>query len=180
MVCDRCIRAVRGIFEREGVELVSVELGRVQTKDAIATDKIARIKYALADEGFEWLDDRKVRLVEEMKALIIQLVQQGELDEMKENLSIYLSSRLHRDYAQLSQLFSLIENTTVEQFFILQKIEKVKEWLVYNEYTLGEIAFRLGYSSVAHLSAQFKKVTGFTPSAFRQLKDHHRKPLDKI
>ena len=180
MVCDRCIRAVRGIFERGGVELVSVELGKVQTKQEIRADLIAQIRTALADEGFEWLDDRKVRLVAEMKALIIQLVQQGELDEMKENLSTYLSSRLHRDYTQLSQLFSQIENTTVEQFFILQKIEKVKEWLVYDEYTLSEIAFRLGYSSVAHLSAQFKKVTGFTPSAFRQLKDHHRKPLDKI
>jgi len=99
---------------------------------------------------------------------------------MKMNLSDQLASLLHKDYNYLSNLFSSVENTTIEQYFILQKIEKVKEWLVYDEFTLNEMAFKLGYSSVAHLSAQFKKVTGFTPSQFKKLKDHHRKPLDKL
>jgi AraC-like DNA-binding protein len=99
---------------------------------------------------------------------------------MNRNLSDYLSAKLHKDYHYLSTLFSSIENTTIEQYFILQKIEKIKEWLSYDEFTVSEMAFKLGYSSVAHLSAQFKKVTGFTVSQFRQLKEHHRKPLDKI
>lgn len=180
MVCDRCIKAVRGIFESEQINPQSITLGKVHTEETVPLEKLNRIKSALEAEGFEWLDDRKVRQVEEIRGLIIQLVQKGALDDMNENLSAYLSAQLHRDYAQLSQLFSSIENTTIEQFFILQKIEKVKEWLVYDEFTLSEIAYRLGYSSVAHLSAQFKKVTGFTPSAFKALKDHHRKSLDKL
>ena len=99
---------------------------------------------------------------------------------MKENLSEYLSRHLRKDYTYLSNLFSSVENTTIEQYFIQQKIEKVKEWLVYDELSLGEMAFKLGYSSVAHLSNQFKKITGFTPSQFKKLKDHHRKKLDSL
>jgi AraC-like DNA-binding protein len=99
---------------------------------------------------------------------------------MSFKLSTYLSAELHRDYNYISNLFSSVENYTIEQFFILQKIEKVKEWLVYDEISLSNMAFRLGYSSTAHLSAQFKKITGFTPSQFKQVKDHKRKELDKI
>src|SRR5690606_4354279 len=110
----------------------------------------------LAAEGFELLDDQKAKLVEEIKRSIIELVQDGELDEMNIRLSDYLAKKLHRDYHYLSTLFSSIDNTTIEQYFILQKIEKVKEWLAYNEYTLSEIAYKMGYSSVAHLSGQFK------------------------
>ena len=139
-----------------------------------------KIKSALETEGFVVLDDQKSKLVDEIKRHIIELVHYGNLDEMDKTLSAHLSGKLHKDYHYLSSLFSSVENTTIEQYFILQKIEKVKEWLVYDEFTLSEMAFKLGYSSVAHLSGQFKKVTGFTPSQFKQLKDHHRKPLDKI
>ena len=180
MVCGRCIKTVSGVFTAEGIIPASVELGFVKLNEPLLADKEQRIGNLLAAEGFEWLDDQKTKQVEEIKRVIIDLVHYGELDEMNKNLSEYLSQKLHKDYHYLSTLFSSIENTTIEQYFILQKIEKVKEWLVYNEFTLSEIAYKLGYSSVAHLSAQFKKVTGFTPSQFKSLKEHNRKPLDKL
>jgi AraC-like DNA-binding protein len=180
MVCDRCIKAVTGIFKDNHATIKEIRLGVVELEQELTRQQETAIKQTLAEEGFEWIDDQKARLVEKIKQTILQLVHYGELDEMKENLSQYLSSRLHKEYHYLSIAFSASENTTIEQYFILQKIEKVKEWLVYNEFTLNEIALRLGYSSVAHLSAQFKKITGFTPTAFRQLKDHNRKPLDSF
>jgi len=180
MVCDRCIKTVGTIFEREEIVPESVELGVVRLDDQLPPEKKKRIREQLTAEGFELLDDQKTKLVEEIKRIIIDLVHYSDLDELNKNLSDYLSEKLHKDYHYLSTLFSSAEKTTIEQYFILQKIEKVKEWLVYNEFTLSEMAFKLGYSSVAHLSGQFKKVTGFTPSKFKQLKDHHRKPIDKI
>ena len=180
MVCGRCIKVVTGIFQNAGVAPTSVRLGVVDIEKELTSEQMRQIKASLEAEGFEWLDDQKVKLVEKVKQEVLHLVHYGELDDMKQNLSDHLATRLHKDYHYLSSIFSSIENTTIEQYFILQKIEKVKEWLVYNEFTLSEIAFKLGYSSVAHLSSQFKKITGFTPSQFKQLKDHHRKPLDQI
>jgi YesN/AraC family two-component response regulator len=180
MVCGRCIKTVTEILQREGFNPRSVQLGVVQLEEEIPGDKEVKLRTLLAAEGFEWLDDQKTKLVEEIKRHIIELVHYGELDEMNNNLSDFLAEKLHRDYHYLSQLFSSVENTTIEQYFILQKIEKVKEWLVYNELTLSEMAYKLGYSSVAHLSGQFKKVTGFTPSQFKNLKEHHRKPIDNL
>ena len=121
-----------------------------------------------------------MKLIEQIKNEIINLVHYGDLDELAVNLSTLLSKKLLKDYNYLSNLFSSVENTTIEQYFILQKIEKVKELLVYGEQSLGEIAFKLGYSSVAHLSNQFKKLTGFTPSQFRQLETKNRRSLDSI
>ncbi|MCG2615556.1 AraC family transcriptional regulator [Terrimonas sp. NA20] len=180
MVCDRCIKSVRHIFEKMRIETEEIRLGVVYTKVAVPDAQVRSLKDALREEGFEWMDDQKAKMVELIKSLLIQLVQTAELDEMKGNLSAYLSKMLLKDYHYLSQLFSSMENTTIEQYFILQKIEKVKEWLVYDEFSVSEIAFKLGYSSVSHLSGQFKKVTGFTPSEFKQFKDHYRKPLDKV
>jgi len=180
MVCGRCIKTVSGILASEGIVPASVELGIVKLNQPLPDEKEQKIRNMLAAEGFEWLDDQKTKQAEEIKRTIIELVHYGELDEMNKKLSDYLSQKLHKDYHYISTLFSSIENTTIEQYFILQKIEKVKEWLVYNEFTLSEIAFKLGYSSVAHLSAQFKKVTGFTPSQFKSLKEHNRKPLDRL
>ena len=180
MVCARCIKTVTGIFHQAGITDAVVTLGKVSSARVIPAQTEQDIRQALEQEGFEVLDDQRVKKVKEIKTAIIELVHHGELDEMKEKLSAYLSSRLLKDYHYLSNIFSAVENTTIEQYFILQKIEKVKEWLVYDELTLNEIAFRLGYSSVAHLSAQFKKVTGFTPSQFKKLKDHHRRPLDSF
>jgi AraC family transcriptional regulator len=180
MVCGRCIKSVTAIFEQAGIVPERVELGIVRLKEGLTSEQVKKIKALLEAEGFVLLDDQKAKLVDDIKRIIIELVHYGNLDEMNENLSGYLAGKLHKEYSYLSNLFSSVENTTIEQYFILQKIEKVKEWLVYNEFTLSEIAFKLGYSSTAHLSAQFKKVTGFTPSQFRQLKDHHRKPLDQV
>jgi AraC family transcriptional regulator len=180
MVCDRCIRSVTGIFQSAGVKVKKVELGKVETEESPEPQKINELREALEAEGFAIIDDQRIQLTEKIKKLVVELVHYSQLDEMTENLSEYLSRQLHKDYTYLSNLFSSTENTTIEQYFILQKIEKVKEWLVYDELTLSEIAFKLGYSSVAHLSAQFKKITGFTPSQFRKLKDHNRQSLDKV
>lgn len=179
MVCARCIRSVKAVFEKAGVD-ASVQLGVVTLENALTEKQRTAIGQELNAEGFILLDDQKAKLVDKIKRTIIELVHYGELDEMNKNLSSYLAEKLNKDYHSLSSLFSSVENTTIEQYFILQKIEKVKEWLVYNEYTLSEIAFKMGYSSVAHLSGQFKKVTGFTPSQFKQQKDHSRRPLDQI
>lgn len=180
MVCDRCVKSVAGIFNSAGISINKIELGKVAVEEDLSILQMQQIRTALELEGFEIIDDHRLRLTEEIKKLIIELVHYKELDEMNENLSDYLASRLHKDYTYLSNLFSSIENTTIEQYFILQKIEKVKEWLVYNELTLSEMAFKLGYSSVAHLSNQFRKITGFTPSQFKKLKEHNRRKLDSL
>lgn len=180
MVCDRCIRTVQRIMQEAGVVARDIRLGEVETELPLTEIQEEQIRLALTAEGFEWIDNHKAQLVAQIKQLILALIRQGELDEMKEKLSVYLSRALHRDYHQLSSVFSEAENTTIEQYFILQKIERIKEWLVYNEWTLSEMALKLGYSSTAHLSAQFRKVTGFTPTQFKQLKEHHRKQLDKL
>ncbi|MBC7874105.1 MAG: helix-turn-helix transcriptional regulator [Ferruginibacter sp.] len=180
MVCPRCIKTVTGIFRDAGVTPGNVRLGSVEIDKPVTSNQEQVLRKALETEGFEWLDDQKIKLVEKLKQEIIRLVHYSELDEMKENLSDHLAAKLHKDYHYLSSIFSFVENNTIEQYFILQKIEKVKEWLVYNELTLNEMAFKLRYSSGAHLSGQFKKVTGFTPSQFKKLGDHHRKPLDQL
>ena len=167
MVCPRCISSVSRIFSAASVGVKEVVLGKVTTTVTPDEVQAAGIRKALLAEGFEWIDDPSGRLSEEVRNLVVSLVQSGELDEMTETLSDYISRKLHRSYHSVSVTFSATQGITIEQFFITQKIEKIKEWLDYNEYTLSEMAFRLGYSSVAHLSSQFRKVTGMTPSAYR-------------
>lgn len=180
MVCARCIKTVTGIFQQAGAGIQNARLGSVETRNEISKDQLNTIRQNLLTEGFELLDDQKTKLIVQIKTEIINLVHYGELDEMKVKLSSHLSAKLNKDYNYLSNLFSSVESTTIEQYFILQKIEKVKELLVYDELSLSEIAFTLGYSSVAHLSNQFKKVTGSTPSEFKKLKGHNRRHLDKL
>lgn len=180
MVCDRCIRAVRGILDAHQVPVTAVGLGKVILARPLSPEELQRLDMDLRKEGFERIDDYKGKLVSEIKSLLVQTIHYGDLSERRENFSGLIARSLHKDYHYLSGLFSELENLTIEQFIILQKIEKVKELLVYDEKTLSEIAFDMGYSSVAHLSSQFKKVTGFTPSAFRKMKDHKRIALDKI
>src|SRR6187431_2220944 len=131
MVCTRCIKTVTGIFQQEGAEIKTVKLGAIETVDALNVEQLNNIRQNLALEGFELLDDQKMKLIEQIKNEIINLVHYGELDELKVNLSTLLSDKLHKDYNYLSTLFSSVESTTIEQYFILQKIEKVKELLVY-------------------------------------------------
>ena len=180
MVCARCIKTVTGIFEQAGVDVKNVKLGAVEINNNIETGQLNKIRMDLYNEGFEILDDQRMKVIEQIKNEIINLVHYGELDELKVNLSTLLSDSLHKDYNYLSNLFSSVEGTTIERYFILQKIEKVKELLVYDEQSLSQIAFKLGYSSVGHLSNQFKKITGFTPSEFKKLKGHSRNHLDSL
>lgn len=181
MVCNRCIKVVREELEKLGLQVQNIELGKViVTADENQLPDLKEIKRVLEENGFELLEDKKVQTVERIKTLIIELIQDDKLEMLHENLSGFISRSIGRDYHYLSSLFSSIENITIEKFIILQKVERIKELLVYDEQTVSEIAYRLGYSSSAHLSNQFKQVTGFTPTQFKQLKAHSRKPLDEV
>jgi len=179
MVCNRCIQVVTEAFEREGIRPLSVKLGEVVLDGHPAPSKMEKVAAALEGAGFEILNSKNGQLIEQIKNLLIQKVQEGAIEEHF-TLSLFLSKALHREYSRLSKLFSEVEGITIEQFFILQKVEKVKEWLVYDELRISEIAWKLGYSSVAHLSAQFKKITGLTPSQLRRQGADARKPLDRV
>lgn len=170
---------VEGILKDNSMAYRSVRLGEVDLENNPTPEQMQKLNADLQNVGFEILDDQKKRLIEKIKTTLIQVVQSGEIDEHF-SLADTLGKKLNKEYTQISRLFSEVEGITLEQFFILQKIEKVKEWLVYDELTLSEISFRLGYSSVAHLSAQFKKVTGHTPSEFKKIGISHRKPLDAV
>ena len=179
MVCNRCIMVVRQEFEKEGLHPVDVSLGEVELTKEPAASTIEKIGKSLNQLGFEILDDSKKKIIEKIKNIIIEQVHYNKAED-RFNLSQVLSSSLHKDYSYLSNLFSEVEGTTIEKYFINQKIERVKELLVYDELSLSEIAFHLGYSSVAHLSAQFKKITGLTPSYFKKPGNKNRQTLDKI
>lgn len=172
MVVDEMLR-------RLGFDPVSVTLGEVILAEELTDVKLAELKEALQATGFELIDDKRSRLIEQVKSVIIELVHHKN-NMLKTNQSDYISVKTNHDYGYISSLFSEIENTTLEKYFIAQKIERVKELLVYDEMNLNEIADVLNYSSAAHLSAQFKKVTGLTPSHFKQIKEKKRKPLDKV
>ncbi len=179
MVCNRCILVVRQELEKQGLKVKHIALGEVLLEKELAPEQVKPVSDSLEALGFELIDDRKSRIIEKIKTTIIDLVQNRD-NHSKTNLSEILSSSLHHDYNYLSNLFSEVEGTTIEKYFIAQKIERVKELLVYDELSLSEIAFRLNYSSVAYLSNQFKRVTGLTPSHFKQIKEEKRKPLDQV
>ncbi len=179
MVCNRCIMVVQNELDKFGLDVKDIRLGEVILDREPTTEEKDKLEKALILLGFELIDDRKSRIIEKIKNSIIDLVHYQDNDT-KTNVSDVLSSKLHHDYNYLSNLFSEVEGTTIEKYFIAQKIEKVKELLVYDELSLSEIAFRLNYSSVAYLSNQFKKITGLTPSHFKQIKEEKRKPLDKV
>lgn len=169
MVCPRCIMAVEKTMEDLGYDVNDVELGLVEFHDPITHDDRNRIESKLVALGFEILDDKKSQTVERIKNQIIELVSK-DMNDLTITLSEYLSSKLQTEYHTLSSLFSNQESQTIEQYYILQKIEKVKELLVYDELTLSEIAYKMNYSSVGHLSNQFKKVTGLAPTHFKDVK----------
>ncbi|MCY1514105.1 YSIRK-targeted surface antigen transcriptional regulator [compost metagenome] len=179
MVCDRCKLVVRTAFEQQGLHPVAVELGEVELAEKNIEAKKPALLSQLRTLGFDLIDDRRTRIVEQIKKYIIQLVHSHE-GEFKNNLSVLLSNELHHEYSYLSNLFSTMEGTTIEKYFIAQKIERVKELLAYDELSLSEIAERMHYSSLAYLSNQFKKVTGFTPGEFKQTKTGQRKSIDQV
>lgn len=182
MVCRRCIQVVTQLFTNVGIQPLQVNLGEVILKeDVISAKDLAEIDSKLAEQGFERIDDRKTRIIEQIKVFAItQIHKTNEDADIKTNWSTALSEHLHYDYNYLSILFSSVEGITIEQFIIRQKVERVKELLVYDELSLSQIAAEMGYSSVAHLSNQFKKTTGFTPTAFKNNHKNSRKPLDEV
>lgn len=179
MVCNRCIMTVESQLEKLNLKIKDIQLGEVTLEENLTTEQKEELNHALRSFGFEIIDDKKSRLIEQIKKQIIELVHNLNND-FKTNLSDLLSNRLNHDYNYLSNLFSDVEGRTIENYFIAQKIEKVKELLVYDELTLSEIAFKMNYSSVAYLSNQFKKVTGLTPSHFKKIRKNRRQPLDQV
>lgn len=179
MVCNRCIMVVKQELEKLGISAKEVKLGEVYLESALDRKQQQELSEVLEALGFALIDDKKGQLIEQIKTLVIQWVRQKE-DERNMNLSDVLAEELKHDYNYLSNLFSDVEGITIEKYHIAQKIELVKELLVYDELSLSEIAYQLNYSSVAYLSNQFKKVTGLSPSHFKQIKTDKRKPLDEV
>ncbi|MEJ5261211.1 MAG: AraC family transcriptional regulator [Ignavibacterium sp.] len=180
MVCNRCIKVVKEELEKLGYRVDSIILGEatIQSQDKFDFDLINKV---LNENGFELIDSRQSRIIEKIKVIIIETIRdmaEGKLENI--SFTDLLQDKLNLSYQYLSTLFSSSEGTTIEKYIILQKIEKVKELIVYDELSLSEIAYRLGYSSVQHLSSQFKKITGLTPSHFKSIKNIKRNPLDKI
>ncbi|MFV0392477.1 MAG: AraC family transcriptional regulator [Paludibacteraceae bacterium] len=179
MVCNRCVMVVKNELERLGFVAVEVRMGEATIEGELTPEDKETLSSVLVSLGFELIDDKKSRIIEKIKNTIIDVVHYQEPDT-RTNFSDVLSERLHHDYNYLSGLFSEVEGTTIEKYLIAQKIEKVKELLVYDELSLSEIAFRLNYSSVAYLSNQFKKISGLPPSHFKKIGQEKRKPLDRV
>jgi AraC-like DNA-binding protein len=179
MVCERCKLAVKTELEKFGLHHSYIEYGEAEITEDLDSGQKERLNTALKRSGLELMDDRKSMLIEKIKLLIIEMVHYSD-EPPKKNLSDYLSGKLSYDYTYLANLFSEVQGTTIEKFFITHKIERVKELLVYDELNLKEIAYKLHYSSVAHLSSQFKKQTGYTPSHFKHLKHRKRVPLEQV
>lgn len=180
MVCDRCKRVVAEELENLGYTVLQVGLGEAELSTTKNTVDLERVREVLQENGFELLDDRKTQLIEKVKLALIELVHRAGEQDSHINTSDYIAEKVGLDYNYVSTLFSSSEGITIEKYLILQRIERAKELLVYDELNLKEIAYKLGYSSVAHLSSQFKKTTGLTPSHFKQIKDDRRKTLDKV
>lgn len=179
MVCNRCILVVRQELEKLNINACNITLGELEINGELTKEQVEQLGHNLEMLGFEILDDSKYQLIEKIKNILIKQVHhQGEDNHQK--TSVLLSKTLHKDYSYLSSLFSAVEGVTIEKYIINIKIEKAKELIIYDELSLSEIAHQLGYSSVAHLSSQFKKVTDLTPSHFREVGQKKRKPIDKI
>jgi len=180
MVCNRCIKVVKDEFEKLNLEIETIDLGKVSISSQLNDSMLSQIKNVLDQNGFELIDDKKSKLIDRIKTLVIEITHYEKKGSASINSSEFISKEIGYDYSYLSNLFSSVEGITIEKYIINQKIEKVKELLVYDELSLKEISFQLGYSSVQHLSNQFKKITGLTPSHFKKLKGSKRKPLDEV
>ena len=179
MVSIRCKMVVKSELEKLGLHYITVDLGEAEIKEEISAEQLASLSIALKKTGLELIEDKKNILVEKIKTIIIEQVHYTD-DQIKVNLSDYLSEKLNYNYTYLANLFSAVKGTTIEQFYLAHKIEKVKELLVYDELNLSEIAWKLHYSSVAHLSNQFRKMTGLTPTHFKNLKYKRLHPLGNM
>lgn len=179
MVCPRCVAAVKHILGEEGLNPKNISLGEVNLiEDELPKEKMVSLDEKLLKAGFERIDDKKSRLIEKIKNIVVEKVHYTS-GQLNLNWSDIITDSLPYDYKYLSNLFSSVEGITIEQYIIRQKVEKAKEFILYDELNLSEISYRLGYSSIAHFSSQFKKVTGMTPSAFKNL-NPGRKSLDQV
>ena len=179
MVCSRCIMVVKSEFEKIGLHPIHIELGEIEIEETTVDYVKDVLLQNLQLIGFDILDDKRSQTIEKIKNLIVELVHHTE-EALTKNLSEYISEQLHQNYHYLSNLFTEIHGTTIEHYYIVQKIERAKELLVYDELSLSEIAFLLNYKSVAHLSKQFKKVTGLTATKFKQLRIKSRRPIEEL
>ena len=179
MVCNRCVTAVRNELTQLGHSVGEVTLGEAEIAIEPSADQLQTIVASLKKLGFELIEDRKSRIIEQVKNEIVYLVHHSG-DVLNTNLSSLLADKLQYDYTYLSNLFSEVEGTTIEKYYIAQRIEKVKELLVYDELSLAQIADMLGYSSAAYLSGQFKKVTGLTPTFYKSIKETKRRNIDEL
>lgn len=180
MVCDRCILIVRQQLENFGFKIKEISLGKIDIEPAASAAQLQELAAAFAGLGFELMDKEKDQLVEQIKTQIIELVHYADLNEIHQSMTQLLAAKLNKDYTYLSRQFSDAEGLTIEKYIIQQKVEKVKELLEYGELNLNEIAYKMGYSSSAHLSSQFKALTGLTPSKYKMATVNDRKPLDKV
>lgn len=179
MVSIRCKMMVKEELRKLGLHFIVVDLGEVEIMEDLTVLQRDLLRAALLESGLELMDDKKAVLIEKIKNVIIEMVHYSE-EAIKINFSDYLSEKLKHDYTYLSNLFSEVQGTTIEQFIISHKVERIKELIIYDELNITEIAYKMNYSSVAHLSNQFKKVTGLSPTHFKQLKDKRRSPLEDI
>src|ERR1700752_2366424 len=177
MVCQRCIMTVENILKKEQIPYSKITLGEVELLREMNADETKHVEADLKQVGFELITGRTNKIVEDIRQLVMKYIALG--DDKKSKLSSFITSKLHYDYSYLSDLFSSIEGITIEQYLITQRIEKVKELLVYDQLSLTEIAYQVGFSSVHHLSAQFKKVTGLTPTHFKKVGMEKRRALDQ-
>jgi AraC-like DNA-binding protein len=179
MVSTRCKMAVKDALRELGLHFILVDLGEVEIMENVSIEQRNQLKIALLDSGLELMDDRRAVLIEKIKNAIVEMVHHSD-EIIKINFSEFLSEKLNHDYTYLANLFSEVQGTTIEQFIISHKVERIKELIIYDELNITEIAWKMNYSSVAHLSNQFKKVTGLSPSHFKQLKDKRRYPIEEI
>ncbi len=179
MVSNRCKMAVKEELKKLGLHFILVELGEVDIMEDLSLEQRVELKAGLLNSGLELMDDKRAVLIERIKNAVVEMVHHS--DEMiKVNFSDYLSEKLNHDYTYLANLFSEIQGVTIEHFIINHKIERIKELIIYDELNITEIAWKMNYSSVAHLSNQFKKVTGLSPSHFKQMKDKRRNQIEDI
>ena len=179
MVSLRCKMVVKEILKELGLHFIVVDLGEIEIMEDIDSEQRAELKKTLFESGLELLDDKKAILIEKVKSVVIDMIHYTEYLP-KINYSDYIAEKLNHDYTYLSNIFSEVKGITIQQFIIVHKVERIKELIIYNELNMTEIAFKMNYSSVAHLSNQFKKITGLTPSHFKQLKDKRRSPIEEI
>jgi YesN/AraC family two-component response regulator len=179
MLSTRCKIVVKDILKGLDLHFVIVDLGEVEIMEDLDNEQLEELKLALLQSGLELMDNKKAILIERIKNTVVEMVHHSN-EGIKINFSNFLSEKLHHDYTYMANLFSEMQGTTIEQFMIAHKVERIKELIIYGELNITEIAWKMNYSSVAHLSNQFKKMTGLSPSQFKQLKDKTRRSLEDL